>query len=436
MTLSKYKIRMIYVVIFSLYNFPFMKNDLRVFQLGYSYFIPVLFLLLNISWVYNKIKYFSRRNHLVIFMCFAFVLFMAITYPIIMDTKDYSYLTSGSLAIMIKEFIKVFFLVLFYEKYVCKETAMSHSEFIDYYILSVCLYVIGTVIIVLTPSLHGFVVEHFTNDHAKRLFTYYSSVSYTRIGWSGFSNISPTFKCSLAVFLNGYLTITQPRNRKAFFRRITITIVLLTGNMLYGRTGLLISLVWLLFQLVIMTGMGVKDLKRVFCIIIVGLITALTLLEIGGMNDKTRNWIEWSTSFIRRFLEGEEMENSVLLHVAETTSIHSIIWGTGRYLSIELTTNHDPGWFRSCLYYGVFPTIVGYLMYFTSCKAFITVVATRNSQAMRMLVMVFLFIMLVCAEIKGEMYTIAVAAFTCISMICVKEKKETHEIYGEDSILC
>ena len=237
---SGLKIKYWYVFFSAFYYFSIMLKNYRFLTYIYYYLIPLIFLLLNFKWVLGKIKKLFSKYLFIFTFCYLFMCIGAVLIPAILKTGDYSYLLDGPIIAIVKKSIVLFFLLLVYEKKVSKKPNIY--EFIQYYIYSVILYVLVTLIICIIPSLHGWVIENiYLTDFQREKIV--ETAAYTRIGWGGFSVFSYTLHCSFAMICSSIMAFYYKYQSKLFWKFNICILILLIGNMCYGRSGLVISVI-------------------------------------------------------------------------------------------------------------------------------------------------------------------------------------------------
>ena len=187
-----------WILLLAAYHFfPFITTKGSILLYAWAYGIPLLYIACNLN-------YLKRVFHLVIHtevfagVCFLVVLTcMSIFIPVLYGTNDFEYL-SGAILTVVKIAIRMLFLIMVIIKNIPKATK---ETFMKYFIFSCCLYVLGTIVMLLVPPVKDIFYELVKESvHSKTLAleTRYS----TRYGWAGFSGFEHTFKCVLAVIFN------------------------------------------------------------------------------------------------------------------------------------------------------------------------------------------------------------------------------------------
>ena len=85
-----------------------------------------------------------------------------------------------------------------------------------YFIFSCCLYICGTIIMLIVPQIRDLFLEIIKeSEYSKELAaeTRYS----TRYGWAGFSGFEYTFKCVLALIFNDYFISKVVKHKKTWY---------------------------------------------------------------------------------------------------------------------------------------------------------------------------------------------------------------------------
>lgn len=418
---SGLKIKYWYVFFSAFYYFSIMLKNYRFLTYIYYYLIPLIFLLLNFKWVLGKIKKLFSKYLFIFTFCYLFMCIGAVLIPAILKTGDYSYLLDGPIIAIVKKSIVLFFLLLVYEKKISKKPNIY--EFIQYYIYSVILYVLVTLLICIIPSLHGWVIENiYLTDFQREKIV--ETAAYTRIGWGGFSVFSYTLHCSFAMICSSIMAFYYKYQSKLFWKFNICILILLIGNMCYGRSGLVISVINLsVFLLTLYFNKQGRVLAYPICS--GGIITFILIFK--EKNEKLQNWYNWYFSVINNFMETgkfttgslESMYRMYFIPALETVAV-----GDGRYMEGSLYyKGTDIGWLRPVLYYGLFYTLLGYaavIRLFFVLKARLWELKRNERNA----IILMWFITLFLAELKGEIFYEMIAL---LLPVCVLENP--HEGY-------
>ena len=211
---------------------------------------------------------------------------------------------------------------------------------------------------------------------------------------------------------------------KLFWKFNICILILLIGNMCYGRSGLVISVINLsVFLLTLYFNKQGRVLAYPICS--GGIITFILIFK--EKNEKLQNWYNWYFSVINNFMETgkfttgslESMYRMYFIPALETVAV-----GDGRYMEGSLYyKGTDIGWLRPVLYYGLFYTLLGYaavIRLFFVLKARLWELKRNERNA----IILMWFITLFLAELKGEIFYEMIAL---LLPVCVLENP--HEGY-------
>lgn len=326
--------------------------------------------------------------------------------PLVLGTHDYSYFLDGPLASIIKTMICNMFLLLVYEKKVSKTPNII--EYMHYYIYSVVLYVTTTMIICLIPDLHEWVINNIyltPFQYEKIRETYY----YTRIGWGGFSGFNHTLSCTMALICNSIIIFYYRNKKKIFWKHHLILIILAIGNMCYGRSGFVVSILCLFIQ----TGILFHEKRKEILIYPLAIISlGIGIISLKNYNAKIKAWYDWCFSIINSYISTGELSNSSLNSMWDMyflPKIETLLVGDGRYTEgAGYYMNTDIGWIRPILNYGVFYTLLGYI----SSAGVIGTLKKRLSflrRSEQMGITIMWLLTLISFETKGEVFYVIIA---------------------------
>lgn len=397
----EFNIKYWYIFFSAFYYFPIMLRNYRFLTYIYYYLVPLIFFLFNLKWILKKIKQLFTKSMLIFPICYLCMCIGAFIIPTILNTGDYSYLLDGPLASIAKKSIALFFLLLIYEKNVSKTSDIY--EFMQYYIYSVILYILVTFLICIIPSMHDWVIEniYLTDFQRKKIV---EATSYTRIGWGGFSVFGYTLQCSFAVICSSIMVFYYKNQRKLFWKFNCCIFILLIGNMLYGRSGLVISAVNIVVLLVTLyLDKQSKVLVYPFCCWAVISI----ILFFKERSEKIQNWYNWCFSVIQNFIDTGKLTTGSLESMYRMyfiPSFETLAVGEGRYMDGDLYYRSvDIGWLRPILYYGLFYSLLGYtavVRLFFVVKERLQELKGNEKNAILLMWLLTLFF----AELKGEIF--------------------------------
>lgn len=179
-----------------------------------------------------------------------------------------------------------------------------------------------------------------------------------------FRGFRQTFMCMLSVIFSLYLLKKEEKNKNL----IILLLLSALGTLFYGRIGLICCLIAIIVLLPKFK-LTYNNIKK---IIIVFLIVSMIFLIVDNLKDKNElinKWYNWAFSI---FISLENNDN-----ISENKSITSVtdMWflpetetlliGDGQYTTSSggYYMNVDVGFLRPILFYGVFWTIVAYLVF-------------------------------------------------------------------------
>ncbi len=335
--------------------FPFRLNGIGVIQDLIYYAVSIgsigiLFFELNGK--RTKRKYII--NIFLYLLSLAIITVMAYFVPILKNTNDTSYL-NYLLYYWGRTILLTGTLVL------CK-TVFGYIKLI---IDAINLYVICSLVL-LIPSLHNFYtgIVSITNvTSAEQMEQLYSQTYYTRFGLQGFSGFGATLMCTLAVLLSCYLIVVGTNKKKhirPYFIRLGISII---GTALYGRIGLLVSVVLVAITFVYVAifynryGMLFSVIFVVISLIILFVLNAQALEQISSIN--------WMFEGFFNFLNTGKFStqsSTVLTSMYIHPSLQTILYGDGYYTVMgKYYMSTDVGFLRPLLFFGIFGEIVYYI---------------------------------------------------------------------------
>lgn len=428
---TRYKMKWWYVLISALYYFPIAPNNAKVILYIYYYGVPFLFFLFNIKWCVHKLKKLFTYKLFLFTLCYCIIFFAAAIAPIIHNTYDFSYFLDGPITGIIKNTSAGMFLLLIYEKKVSEGSNIL--EFIEYYIFSLILYILFTFTICLLPGLRIWISQNVYFPAELRADYFLWSRYYTRIGWSGFSGFTHTMRCTIAIIFS-YIFILNSRNdKKVFWKWHICVVILLMGNMCYGRSGLAISLLCIAFSSVILY---LNRCKNVLFYIPAGASLTVAILVLKNVNSRLNTWYNWAFTFISSFITTGKVNDGSFHQMLEMyflPSIKTLLFGDGRYIDGEGYYMHtDIGIIRPVLYYGVFFTCLGYI----ACCHLIIIFKRRLSFLSyrdRQGIMFLLFLTLAIFELKGEVFHNIISLLLPMCLMEVKHNScdFSQEVVGE-----
>ena len=324
----------------------------------------------------------------------ALLLMLSIVTPISYGTLDFSFFSSFSFFLK-RGVICLALLCLIMEKHGEK---MALEYFMFYFVLTHAVYVIGTMLLALVPGLQDL---WFSIVQKGSIFDSFSALDATRyifrIGWQGFSGFHQTLYCTLSVLFIIYLRYgsrVSLVNTKQF---LITTIFCVLGNMFYGRSGLMVTIMIGLIAVVYWNRRKVKK-------IIVFAASAVVLLTLGIVLlrnvPELSGWYEWMSSPIVNLITTGDMQDGSFNELKSMWNVEiaedTFVYGDGRYSEDGSYYMHtDVGFIRNILFWGIVGFIISYGL---------TICSIMSLKRISGLFAVLFFIVFVIFEYKGASY--------------------------------
>ncbi|SDG63868.1 hypothetical protein SAMN05216584_10878 [Selenomonas sp. WCT3] len=241
----------------------------------------------------------------------------------------------------------------------------TYENFMKIYVFCNVIYVTASVVLLLLPDLKQiWSTMIITPD--KMVEKGDMILNSTRYGLAGYSGFSNTLFCSISVWMCLYLLEMKQISR---WWNVAI-VVLLVGNMLYGRSGLIISLgMFLVMNLRILS---IKRLKT----LMIG-IGGCGLLIAGAVWYATQEpilavWIDWVSEPVAAFIDGAVQGEisfggsgnqlvEEMWFLPDNDSV--ILIGDGRFINADGTyyMYTDAGPMRQMFFYGIIGSLLSYI---------------------------------------------------------------------------
>ena len=231
---------------------------------------------------------------------------------------------------------------------------------------------------------------------------------YTRFGWAGWSGFDATMLCSLGVCFSCIMIVIRKNETKQKNTYLFLIMLLLIGNMFYGRTGLVVSLVCIggVFFSELVKG----HIKFIIPLIISGFVGVILLLVLKERIPKINGWFNWAFSaFYNLFTKGQFRDNTgsvgVLLdRMYWLPSWNTLLVGDGYYnLNDSYYMHTDSGIMRLILYYGIINYLLGWFAVMFVIQTLIKKMGMLTRKT-KMTIWLILVLFIVLFEIKGETY--------------------------------
>ena len=416
-----------FLLLVSFFQFPVRLQAGAFITYILVYLLPLIYLIINVNWL---ISFFRRitRDKAIAVLCFIFLMFISITYPIIHKTFDFSFLLDwwSKLFLLL---IKNLFLVAVYEKYVEKDKR-SIEKYATYYIYAIILYVLFSLLLIVADDLRDICLEYLYFTPKEHLDLQYPAYR-TRLGWAGWSGFDVTMQCAVAVMLSQIFIIGNQRNLKKQMKYLFCSVGALVGTMLYGRTGMLASLLMIFMTFLYLSVKGNRRFA-IRCLALCG-VGVLSLYLISHYVEGLQVWFEWAFSIIINIVTEGRINDSVgstqylLNNMYWVPPLETIICGDGYFTQNGAYYMHtDSGIMRLMLYYGFGNYLVGLLASLSLMKSISKQMKIENDRVNKSDMLATFFLICICViffEIKGESYYKILAIILPISYLAIGGKR-------------
>lgn len=429
-----------YILIFALYMFPLrLKGTLLYISYAYVYAFPLVYILININYVMCQFKHTNDIAIQFFKLSMLFLLNISLLTPLVHQSFDFSYIFKNWKDLVLW-MIKYLFLICIFEKHV--DNTGNLKLFTDCFTKAVSLYVIFSLMSTYTPFRNVLMKILYLSE--SDLVNYERGEYWTRFGWSGWSGFNETALCTVAVILNGVLFLSE-RSKKKQVKRMFAVLFPIIGNALYGRIGLLASIVFLtMITLIIISGGEVRKLLKILILGIIGLISILLAKENISV---LKNWTNWVFSAFDNYKKyGRFYDNmGTIEHLVNDMywipGTETLLFGDGIYTGTDgLYYMHtDSGIMRSILYFG----IINYLIYMSTTISLIYsfVVALKKKYHVnnKYLLVFSIFIIIIIFEYKGEALWMFIPIILSVTLLLNANKKIKQSIiyypsYARDGV--
>lgn len=373
------------VAVFCLFLYPPTFKTLPVISTALVYGISAFYLLLNRTLVGDIIQ---KQYKLFLFSLALFVLSLLV--PAVSQTGDFSYL-SATTYFFRKGFVFIFLLCTTINRH-NKEGALQY--FLYYYALAHAIYVIGTLVLVLIPSIQNTWFSIFKMESEE---VYFRTANYTfRLGWQGFAGFRLTLHCTFSVIILLYLKYASPRIRINTKQFVIPYFLCILGNMFYGRIGLIVTIIVSTIAIVFWNR---KHLWKISAYL--GTIVAVVLL-LGALKEIPflQSWYNWMSRPITNLVQTGNFGDSSFDRLQEMNQVEispsTLIHGDGKFREDgHYYMQTDAGFVRNILFWGI---IGGMLSYG------VTLYSIFETKKVHPLLMTQLLITFLAFEYKGDVY--------------------------------
>lgn len=402
--------------------FPFITTKGSILLYIWAYIVPLAYLALNINYLKKIVSAIIYSEAMIAVSGIILLSCVSILIPVFHNTGDFTYFT-GAIMTMIKILIRMLFLVVVIVKNIPSATK---ETFMKYFIFSCCLYICGTIIMLIVPSIRGMFWELVKESESAKAMALEARYQ-TRYGWGGFSGFEYTFKCVMGIIFVCYLIEKDIKNKNNIMW-ITVGIVLFAGTLFYGRVGSLLSMI------IILT-MGIKLLikrPKILVLVIAGiLVGAIALFILQSKNEAIQAWFEWAFDLFVTFFKTGKFEtdssNVLLEQMLFIPKTSTILLGDGMYTTEKgYYMFTDAGIMRTVLFGGIGFVLIRYASVYLILG--LNILKDSLTKAERTMYFWILFVCII-FEIKGEIIFSCLPIF--IWLIIIEKYKKGNKKDGK-----
>lgn len=403
---------------FLLFRFYFISFDTLIQKVA-VFLAVMLYIVYNFQTVFSQEE---RDNYTHWSIVFSIIFILILSTPFLHGTSDYSY--ARKIISHIFDFA-CWSAFAIHVKKLSKEKESILYVIMDEFCRIMAMYISFTILSILIPTLRSF-WQSVVSFSEKEIFELQYAKYIGRIGWDGFAGFNATLMCTFGVLICVALLNKQhiygenyiQKRRKIFL----YLIILLVGNLLYGRTGLVASLI-ILFIYVVNETIVYGKAKILLVIISMFFIALISIIILKNYSTVFASLYSWAFEpLINYFNSGyfSSSSTTVLMGMYRMPPLRSILIGDGYYTN-PITGGYykstDVGILRLVYYWGVIPTL---FVYWCTIKVF------KDTPLYKKGIKHIFFVFLVLFEMKGEAYRIifvTLCALTLFGTDMVKGKK-------------
>ena len=396
--MNKKNINIYFLLLLFYMYFPFTFKGIGTYQYILIYGISYIGILFNIQ---KLKKYISTEYIAGSIISYVIVIIASIVIPIFHGTNDFSY-TRKLISILNFSAKSIFLIGIFIKIY--KENA-TPNLYIKYYVIACSMLVCSTVLFILFPSLKNFWRNNiiFENEYQFNLSNQLNYVTrYSIIGFSGFRE---TFMCVISYILTMYLILSKSNVMNNISKYIVL-IFSVIGTFFYGRIGFITVICLTLLLVPILLAKKPKILIKVICSIMI-LILTLSLLK--EKNETIKAWYNWAFAIFINYQETGELytgsSDALFNNMYFKIDKETFLIGDGLYRNIDGSNYKltDAGLMRPILFYGIFFTIIEYMVCIFIIYG-IYINYKKENDKFGKYISFLIFVSLLIFEIKGEIY--------------------------------
>lgn len=408
-----------YLVLCTLFYYNAIYDGLEIIGYICFYGIPIIYIIIHYQEAISllRICLSNRLKYYILSLLLLSVLSLLL--PYFSGTNDYSYFTIRILQIA-KESVKLLFLVMVYLRYISPQGDIK--LFMRYFVLSTCLYILGTIVIIGFPSLRELLLTLNKAD-VRTIRLAHKATYLTRFGWCGFSGFTYTLKCSLAVAMMCWLMFEERFQR--FWENCTLLFLCMLGNLFYGRIGIVVSGIFFMILLIVFWKAERELAYRLFMIIVCAFVGILLL---AVFSERARSWLYWAfQSFVNLATTGsmETTSSASLEKMYFMPEWKTILIGDARYMTPQGTyyMGTDVGLLRPLLFGGILFQAVRYSALFILLKQF-----KEDWRYTHAWIVYLLLILFGIFELKGEVICVIISNIFALALLAsyaksIEEKK-------------
>lgn len=186
-------------------------------------------------------------------------------------------------------------LFIFTQKHCGNEYAINN--FFKFMVFCQCIYVIASIVMLFFPDLKSFWMAYiYIPDTINNMSAEEMLLNTTRFGLSGYSVFSATLQCSVMIWIVAYMISLNIWKSRWLFA----IIILFMGNFLYGRSGIVSSLIVLL--IIWGSRLSLKHLKNILFLMLISIFALHFILNYGEDNPIIASWINWLSEPLEEFI--------------------------------------------------------------------------------------------------------------------------------------
>ena len=413
-------INVCFVLLVAIIQFP-IKLTVNLIYLSYvvTYGIPAVFLLFNINTLLKMISRYRTAQIQIFKLIYIYLFFISLIWPLVYQTYDYTYITKYWLGLALW-ILKYTFLTVFYEKYFNNGNGLE--LFAEYFILGASVYSVTSIISSLVVPVRQLMMKVIYLS-PQDLLNFQRDEYYTRFGWTGWSSFNETAVCTFAVILACIVIFTNNGNKQKEKKFMLLTIFPMIGNAMFGRIGLLTSLICITYTCFIVIFKG--DFRYLIRLIVI-LIIAIIVFNVFVSKSKTlQEWSQWVFSAFDNYRRYGKFYDNIGTVQHLTTDMYfmpkidTFLFGDARYTDSSGTyyMQTDSGIMRPILYYGIFNyvlSVIGVILLIVSfAKKSSENIGFKNINIITILLIICVGIF----EFKGESLWMFISLIGPISLI-------------------